>query len=203
MSFGFGVTSWDEIFAVEELFASVRRQVAEFGWTWPSGEPPDWDAIQAGQLPDPYTEAIRIPAYPDATAIPTGMTAFSGPGMAFAAGYQWARLQFWDLDDWSSFHLLLPFVAPQQHADHGWQVVIPPGAAGLPREVRWSIWDGEQTSWMWQYALSEQTRQQVSAVITRDPWPNDEDMAEAHLWFLGFLPHVGRASLRTRHPAIL
>ena len=203
MSFSFGLTSWDEIFAIEQLFASIRQQVAEFGWLWPSGETPDWDAIQAGQLPAPDSEAITILDYPATTAIPPGMTSFSGPAAAFAASYEWARRQFWEQDDWTSYHLLLPFVAPRQYAEHGWQVIIPPEAGlGLP-EHHWSIWVGAQTSWMWHYALSEETRQQASAVITRDPWPNDEDTAAAHLWFLGFFPHLGRESLRSHYPAIL
>ena len=202
MSFSVGLTSWDEIFTDEELFASIRRQVAEFGWLWPSGETPDWGAIQAGQLPAPGPEAITIPDYPATTAIPLGMTSFSGPGMAFAASYQWARLQFWDQDEWTSSHLLLPFVAPGQSSTHGWNVITPP-KAGLLHETHWSIWDGAQTSWMWHYALSEETRQQASAVIARDPWPADEDTAAAHLWFLGFFPHLGREALRRRYPAIL
>jgi hypothetical protein len=154
--------------------------VAEFGWTWPSGEPPDWDAIQAGQLPDPNTGKIDISDYSAETTIPTTMMSFSGPGMAFAGGFQSARLQFWDQDNWTSHHLLLPFVAPGQFSTHGWNAITPP-EAGLLHETHWSIWDGTQTSWMWLYALSAGTRQRASEVITRDPWPDSEDLLKAHL----------------------
>ncbi len=202
MSFSVGLTSWDEIFTDEVLFASIRRQVAEFGWLWPSGETPDWGRFRlASSLPPARKPSPYQTIQPLRRSL-LGMTSFSGPGMAFAASYQWARLQFWDQDEWTSSHLLLPFVAPGQSSTHGWNAITPP-KAGLLHETHWSIWDGAQTSWMWHYALSEETRQQASAVIARDPWPADEDTAAAHLWFLGFFPHLGREALRRRYPAIL
>lgn len=64
---------------------------------------------------------------------------------------------------------------------------------------RWTIQDAESLVWEWKQ-LPQDWRHRSTEVFARDRDPDPDDESQQFDWFLGFLPYLGRQSLRVNRP---